>query len=831
MRQFLLLVSWFLVLLLLSATESLCQQPVRTQPVRTQWDRTEMRSDSSGRFFLKGRVVDSVSGIPLGYASIRVYEAGSRQLAGGALTSDSGTLQLELPPGRYSAEAAFMGYTTCHSPEFSLGPEGYDLGTIRLQPISGVLEEVVVQAEKSSMQLALHKKVFNVGKDLANAGGTSSDILTNIPSVSVDGEGGVRLRGSDNVRILIDGKPSGLVGMRGGSGLQQLPANLVERVEVITNPSARYEAEGMAGIINIVLKKETRQGFNGMVELVTGTPTNLGGAFNFNYRHKKINFFLNYGIAYRKQPYEGSQRQERFGEDSLFLLRQQNEGTFTGFNNNIRGGLDYYFSDKNILTASYLNRRSKGNRLTKIRYDDYLDDYAQLTGSSIRTQDEDETEPNSEYSINYKRTLPGKGHELVAEFKYLNYWENSDQLFTQRYYRPDGLEERERLLLERSLNDEYENQWLFQADYVKPLGAEGKFETGLRSSFRDMVNDYLVTRQAAGGSFEPVAGLDNVFNYDENILAVYGILGNKKERLSYQGGLRAEWTDVTTTLEKTSEVNPRNYLNLFPSAHISYALPGEHALQLSYSRRVRRPFYNDLSPYVTFSDSRNFFSGNPDLDPEYTDLMEMGHLKTFEKGSFTSAMYFRYTRDKIDRIRSVDNQGNAVTRPHNLRQERAFGLEFTSGYQPYKWWKLDLNLNFFYSDVDGRNVLNGFRAHTYSWFARQTSRFTLPRDFDIQVRGNYEAPQRTVQGRRLGLFFADLSMSKDVLKGKGTINLNLMDVFNSRRMRTITEGSNFYTEGDFQFRRRQLNLSFNYRIRQTPQEARARKTELPENAP
>lgn len=779
---------------------------------------------------VRGRVVDASSKAPLAYAGIRMVNPATNQPAGGGLSNDSGYFSIQLPTGKYFAEIEFMGYAKFRSKEFSLATTGtvHDLGTISLQPVSGVLDEVIVQAEKSSMQLSLDKKVFNVGKDLANAGGTASDILTNIPSVSVDAEGGVKLRGSDNVRILIDGKPSGLVSIKGGSGLQQLQASMVERVEIITNPSARYEAEGMAGIINIVLKKETKQGFNGTVELVTGTPTNLGAAFNLNYRHRKINFFLNYGIAYRKQPYRGSQYQEVYGTDTVSILKQTNNGTFTGFNNNIRGGLDYYITEKSILTASYLNRRSKGNRLTNIRYEDYLNSVSNPTGSSVRTQDEEETEPNSEYSINFKQTLPGKGHELIAELKYLNYWENSDQLFTQRYYQPGGTEDANKAVLEKSLNDEYEDQWLFQVDYTKPIAAEGKFETGFRSSFRDMVNDYLVTRKNSGGSFDPVPGLDNVFDYNENILAAYGILGNKTKRLSYQGGLRAEWTDVTTTLRKTAEVNPRKYMNLFPSAHLSVDLENDNAIQFSYSRRVRRPFYNDLSPYVTFSDSRNFFSGNPDLDPEYSNLLELGHLKTFDKGSFTSAIYYRNTKDKIDRIRTVDAEGNAITKPQNLQSENAMGLEFTGGYNPRQWWKLDLNLNFFYADINGTNLLPDFRSSTYSWFARQTSRFILPRNLDIQLRTNYEAPQKTVQGRRQGMFFADLSFSKDILKEKGTLNLNVMDILNSRRTRTITRGDNFYTEGDFQFRRRQVNLSFSYRIRQSKQAAKARKTELPE---
>ena len=665
------------------------------------------------------------------------------------------------------------------------------------------------------MQFSLDKRIFNVGKDLANAGGSASDILTNIPSVSVDPEGNVKLRGSDNVRILIDGKPSGLVSIKGGGGLQQMPAGLIERVEIITNPSARYEAEGNAGIINIVLKKDRQQGFNGSVEVITGYPANFGGAANFNYRRNQINFFINYGIAYRNQPGVGKLYQEVYGPDTTFILQQNSKSTLKGLNNNIRGGLDYYFTEKSILTASYLFRRSDATRTSDIRYEDYFYTLTKLNRITTRRQDEEEAEPNSEYNISYKRTFAQKGHELTAEVKYIDNWESSDQLFTQHYFQPGGTQDNTRSVLQQSLNDEYEKQWLFQLDYIKPLGQEGKFETGIRSSFRNMINDYVVSEKNASGEFVPLPGLDNVFVYDENIHSAYGILGNKHKKISYQAGLRAEWTDVQTTLQKTKDINPRNYTNLFPSAHFTFDLPKENALQLSYSRRVRRPFYNDLSPFMTYSDSRNFFSGNPDLDPEFSDVGEIGHIKYFDKGTISSSLYYRGTKGKIDRIRNVDSAGNSSTIPENLLSEKAWGAEFTGAWTLLNWWKLDINLNLFHADIDGSNILKSYKASTYSWFVRQTSRLNFPGNIEMQVRANYEAPQKTAQGKRRALYYADFSASKDVFKGKGTITLNVLDVFNTRRMRTVSSGTNFYTEGTSQFRRRQINFTVNYRIRQS----------------
>lgn len=768
-----------------------------------------------GRGTVKGKVIDSLSAAPLGFASVRIFDESEKKLVDGNITTEAGQFSIAVPYGRYYAEVEFMGYNSAVTAPFTLSAqsENYDFGTLTLSPSVSTLEEVIVQAEKSSMELSLDKKIFNVGKDLANAGGTATDILMNIPSVQVDPEGGIRLRGSSNVRILVDGKPSGLVSFKGGSGLQQLQASMIERVEVITNPSARYEAEGMAGIINIVLRKERNQGFNGSFELITGTPSNFGGAANLNYRHRKVNFFINYGIAYRVQPGVGSLYQEVYGEDTTFL-KQQNEGSIIGFNNNIRGGIDLYFTETSILTGSYLFRRSDATRVTNIEYENYRNNLLALDSLETRRQDEEETEPNSEYSLVYKKTFPQKDHELMAEVKFLDNWESSYQLFTHRYYAPEGTEDEARGRLERSINDEYEKQLLFQVDYTKPFGNGGKFETGLRSSSRDMVNDFVVARRNEAGAFVPLNGLDNIFLYDENIHAAYGILAHKGSKLSYQAGLRAEWTDVKTTLKETNEVNPRAYANLFPSAHITYNLVKENAVQASYSRRVRRPFYNDLSPFMTFSDSRNYFSGNPDLDPEFSNVVEIGHIKYFEKGSFTSAVYHRSTRGKIERIRSVDADGNSTTLPLNLKSEEATGAEFTSEFAIRPWWKFDMNLNFFYAEIDGTNIFSDYNNTTYSWFARQTSRFTLAHGLDIQLRANYEAPQKTAQGKRLALYYLDFALSKDVFKGNGTVHFNVLDVFNSRRMRSVTEGENFYTEANSLFRKRQINLTLTYRIRQ-----------------
>jgi outer membrane receptor protein involved in Fe transport len=768
-------------------------------------------SHSQTNSLLKGKVIDGQNKAPLSFTSVKVFQ--NSKMITGNVTNENGEFEFKIPTGKYTLETEFVGYKKYISTEINLTESGLDLGEIGISQADKSLDALVVQGEKSSMELALDKRVFNVGKDLANAGGSAQDILINIPSVTVDPDGAIKLRGSSNVRILIDGKPSGMVSFKGGAGLRQLQASMIDRVEVITNPSARYEAEGQSGIINIILKKDSRQGFNGSFELIGGVPDNYGFAANVNYRHRKMNFFVNYGLAYRWNPYRGDMYQEVTAGDTLKILQQDNTGDVSGLDNNIRAGIDYYFSENSILTGSYMYSKAGGIRYTKNIYNDFLNSNNNPLGSITRIQDEIESEPLSEYVLNYKRMFKRKGQELVGQFRFLDHFENSDQTFTQTAVLPNGGLDAKNTLLQTSINDEYEKQYLFQLDYVQPFSKEGKMEFGARTSLRNMVNDFVVN-DVIDGKDVPIDWLDNYFIYDEDISAAYGIVSNKSKKVGYQLGLRSEWTSVTTTLQKTNEVNPRKYFNLFPSAHFTYALDADNSLQLSYSRRIRRPVYNDLSPFMTLSDSRNFSSGNPNLNPEYSDVFEIGHLKNFEKGSITSSIFYRNSQDLIFSIRSVNDQGFSTSLPENLNSEKSYGIDFTSNYKIAKWWKMDLNFNLFHANIDGSNINEQYVAETNSWFARQTSRFTLKNGFDMQLRFNYEAAQKTAQGSRKAIYFFDYSLKKDILKKKGSVNFTVLDIFNTRWMRTISEGPGFYTASNRQFRPRQINLTLSYRLKQ-----------------
>lgn len=772
---------------------------------------------------IKGKIIDGDSGDPLDYATISLFSKRDSTLVTGGITDPKGKFVLETKKGRYYAQIDFLAFQTRIIPEitFEKGQLLADLGTIALAADAQTLAEVEVRAEKSQMQMSLDKRVFNVGKDLANTGASAEDILDNVPSVEVDVEGNVSLRGSGNVRILIDGKPSGLVGVDNANGLRSLPSNLIDQVEVITNPSARYEAEGMTGIINIVLKKDKKKGVNGSFDVTTGIPANYGAGLNMNFRRDKVNFFVNYGLSYRENNGGGFIYQERYRDDATFIQDQTRNHNRGGWSNSVRFGADYYINKYNTLTGSFLYRKSDEDNFSTITYKDYLNttNLANLQEITNRTDNEREDEKAIQYSLNYKKTFDKKGQELTATMQYEEDSETEGSDYLEKYFdrnnnpldRPD--------LLQESNNAESEKQYLFQIDYVNPISADGKFELGVRSSIRDIRNDYEVN-EFDDNIWQPLLDfrgnpLSNNFKYDEDIHAAYAILGNKVGKFSYQFGLRGEYSHVVTELIETNELNDRNYFNLFPSAFFNYEFSEKNAIQLSYSRRIQRPRFWYLNPFFTFSDARNQRTGNPNLDPELTHSTELGFINYFDKGTITSSAYYRYSEGTIQRsVRTVLDDQTTLSRPENLKDEHAYGLEFTVSYSPYKWWRINSDLNFFRAITDGSNISEGLQADTYTMRGRATSRMTFWKEVDMQLRFSYRAPRETPQGRSKAISSIDLAANTDILKGKGTLTLSVRDLFNTRKYRGETFLDDFYAENEFQWRTRTATLTFNYRLNQ-----------------
>ena len=782
------------------------------------------KADSSinqDQILVKGFVQETTSKKPLEFATVSVFSTKDSTLLAGNATDENGVFKLHTPLVPSFAVIEYMGFETKRIDPLPLdrGAKLVDLGVLYLSPMGLILDEVEVRAEKSETQFSLDKRVFNVGKDLANKGGSAEDILDNVPSVSVDIDGNVSLRGSDGVRILIDGKPSGLVGGGNTNGLRSLPANLIEKVEVITNPSARFEAEGMAGIINIVLKKDKTSGFNGSFDLSGGYPVSGGVGANVNYRKGPINWFANYGLNYRSHDGGGHLYQEIYNTDNTLILDQSRNHERTGWSNSIRLGIDYFLSEKEQLTGAFLYRKSDEDNFARILYKDYINDFPNnLVGVTRRDDDEKEDEENLEYSLNYQKQFSSnREHVLKMTVQYRDESETESSDFLEKHEPTDGNPTSE--FAQRSGNDEGEQVWLFQSDFVKPYGKDHKLEIGLRSSLRDINNEYLI-EDFLDGSWQR-NDLSNNFIYNEDIHSAYSTYGRRHGSFSYQLGLRAEWSFVRTELRQTSEVNDRDYLSLFPTAHLNYDLSETNAIQLSYSRRIRRPRFWDLNPFFTFSDRRTLFGGNPNLDPEFTHSLELAYLRYGDKTTLSGGFFYRHTTGNIERIRRLQADGVTMAiKPENLSTLDDYGLEVTFSYNGLKWWRLDGNANFFRTITDGKNLDQDFSSDDFTWIGRLTSRFTFWKDVDLQLRLNYRAPRQRAQSDTESISTVDVGLSKDFLKKTLTATFGVRDLFNSRKRRYETFDDDFYNKGEFQWRARTFRLNLNYRINQRKQRRR-----------
>lgn len=772
------------------------------------------QTDGADTFFLRGVLMDEQNK-PIPFGNIVLYQYPDSTLVNGVHTNESGRFDLPAKPGTYYLKLSMISYHDRIIPDIRVINQDLSLGNLKLKADTKLLEEVVIKGEKSQMELQLDKRVFNVGTDLSNIGGSAAEILDNVPSVAVDVEGNVSLRGSQNVRILIDGRPSGLTGISSPDALRQLQGNLIDRIEVITNPSSRYDAEGEVGIINIILKKQRTAGLTGSFTATVGHPANYGTSFDINYRKNKVNWFSSYGINHRSRPGVGSSYQAFNRPDTVFSYAETSERNRGGLSHNFRVGMDYYLNDSNILTGSLLYRRSDGRNTSQFHYQDF-GRQGELIRSTWRNEQEKEPENNLEAALSYRKEFQQKGRSLTADFKWIE--SDEDEFSSFREGESAGIIS----VRQRSRNTEDERNLLFQADYVHPFGENGKWEAGAKSTARVLHNDFLVEQQEEDKDWSVLAGLNNNLIYRENIHAAYLMAGSQFKKVSLQAGLRGELSDITTELPETGQVNHRRYFNLFPSAHLSYELSKLKSVQLSYSYRLSRPGFRDLLPFSGYSNARSLMTGNPNLNPEYTHSMESGYLLNWESGSLLSSAYYRYRTGVIQEITLVDSVGFSRIFPVNLATENAYGLEFNLSSALQSWWNLNASFNFYRAMTRGYHQDRLLESDTYTWTSRVTSKMTLLKQWNLQTGFNYRGPRQIPQGRERAMYAIDLGMSKDVLKEKGTLTLSVRDLLNTRKRRAIIEEEGYYSSSTFQWSARQLLLTFSYRLNRSKKEAQER---------
>ena len=761
---------------------------------------------------ISGKVIEKGTNLPLEYATIVFENAITKQLSGG-ITDENGNFKFEVVAGNYNVRAEFISFKSVTVPQKEFKADT-NLGTIQMAADVAQLNEIEVIAEKSTVEIKLDKRVYNVGKDMMVKGGTVSDVLDNVPSVTVDAEGTVALRGNENVKILIDGRPSGLAGINIADALKLLPADAVEKVEIITNPSARYDAEGGGGIINIVLRKGKANGVNGSIMVNAGDPETYGTSINLNKKSDSYNLFSNFGYNYRNNPGNSMVDAEYFNPDgstSRFIEEKRtNDRLSKGYNANF--GIDLNLSKSLTWTNALTFRENTGENPDNVFFNNF-DASNNPTFVRNRLNDQESDEFSIEYSSNFIKKFKKEDHKLTVDIAVSQNRENELATITDQILGdPSSLE------IEATSNKNNQQRNLIQTDYVLPIGKSGRFEAGYRGSFQKNLTDFVVT---------PVSDFSNTLEYVENVNALYTQYGSKINKFSYFLGLRFEDSHIEVNSLSLNNYNTKKYNNLFPSATVNYEFSESSSVSLSYSKRINRPRGRFLNPVSSLSSNINIFQGNPDIDPSLTDAIDLGYLKKWNKLTFNTSAYVNITNDAFQFIRKesglfVDGVPVILSTPINLAKEYRAGFEFNLNYTPYKWWRLNGNFNAFrnetqgdYSYVDylGNTITQNFDNVALTWFARINSKITLPYKIDWQTNGTYNAPQSNAQGRSLGVASMNLAFSKDILKDKGTIALNVSDVFNSRKRIMETEIPNVVSSySEMQWRERQVMLTFTYRF-------------------
>ncbi|MBS7333645.1 MAG: TonB-dependent receptor [Weeksellaceae bacterium] len=782
---------------------------------------------------IKGKV-QSNENTPLQYVTLTLED--NEGVVAEAMADEKGDFNIEAPAGNYILLIEPLGYDVIQK-DINLS-SNINLGLMTVKTGETVsLGAAVITAEKPVYKVELDKKVYDMANDPMSQGQSLSDALQNVPSVQVDAEGNVSLRGNDNVKFLIDGKPSGMLGVSSvADALKNIPAENVERIEVVTNPSSRYEASGSAGIINIVLKKGSNTGFNGSVTLNGGIPEMVGVNANLNYKTKKFNWYTNFGTRYA----------DREGEGSAFMTSYEN-GAISSYratdrtnnrirrNYNFRIGTEYYLDDKNSIGASAGYRYNNGDNISLVDYS-YFDSNMTLASKSFNLQNEKELENNFDADISYKHEFDKAGHEFSFTGRFSAQTEEEDGVISSNSSNnriTDNLEEQTTVV--------------FTADYVRPIGEKGKFELGARADFNNNKSDNQ-TFFDQNGVLVPDPNFNANIDNQQNVYAAYAQYGNAIGKFQYFAGLRLESSDMNIDFLSTGDKIKKNYTDLFPTATLNYTFNEKNELQLSYSKRIRRPMGFMLNPFFSPTDDKNIRYGNPDLDPTYTNSFELTYITNIGKLMVTPGIFYQKTTDMINQFQRKNwNEAGEeifITRPVNAGNEDRYGLDLTATYRPFRWWNLMLNVNLFgyertgyYEEVNsyldpvtgiaGTKVdSQDFSGDGFSSRGRLSSNFTLPGDFKMQIAGNYMGAIETAQQRVEDNLSMDFSLSKDLFDKKATIAFNIRDVFDSRK-REMTQFANDYTNYEsMRWMVRSFNLSFTYRFKNSDKD---KKKQGPDN--
>ena len=763
-----------------------------------------------------GTILDSESNSPLEYATISVYSPNDSIVKFGGISNANGKFNLEVSKGKYNIKIEYISFKEKLIKNINVF-KSIDLGAIELVIDQNVLDEVELIGEKTQVEIKLDKTVYNIGKDLTLRGSSVSDVLDNLPSVAVDIDGNVSLRGNQNVRILINGKPSGLVGISSNDALKQFPSESVEKVEIITSPSARYNAEGTAGIINIVLRKNKLAGLNGSISTNGGDPKTFGVSGNINFRTEKINLFTNTGYSLSSYENASLSETEYFNSSSINNFLNENGSRNTERDSYYQStGIEYFLNDKTSLVASYLTRKSDSDDIT---INNINQNFQGDKKSSKRIENENETDDTKEFSLNLTHEFVNKGN-LTIDYQKEKSNEIESSFISNTQSNPKFIE----YLGEKVITDENQNSELYKIDYVLPIGEDGQFELGYRKSNKFQNTDYLVQDEVLNGNYLINTDLTNNLFYNEKVNAFYTQYGNKKNKISYLFGIRVEESQTIVKQLESNSNSVKKYNDIFPTINLAYELKENETITLGYNRRISRPRSYFINPFPSRSSETSFFQGNPYLNPTYSNGIDLGYLKRLEKTTLNGSIYYK----KSDEIFTFINEatGSSVMvndilvpvikrSPVNLSSQEEIGIEFNTNYSHSKNWRIGGNVNFYQSEIIGN--YNGiiYDSKNLIWSGRLNNYLKLFSSVDWQTRISYRGPQKTAISTRKGSISTNTAFSKDIFGDKMTLTFKINDIFETQkwRLETLSETYKTYSESSWRGGRN-FNLSLIYRFNQ-----------------
>lgn len=759
-----------------------------------------------------GNLVHQKNKTAIPFTKVFLLNPSDSTLITGGLTNEKGKFNIQpVEFGEYIVKITAFGFHTLYIPNLTITAQNKTInaGEIELAEDIELLNTVEVTAEETEIQTAIDKKIFNVEKQITATGGTALDALENVPSVTVDMDGNVSLRGSANVTILIDGRPSSITGGGRSGILESIPASSIQTIEIITNPSSKYDPDGMSGIINIVLKKNKLKGFNGNVEAGIGTGINYNGSLNLAYRNSKFNIYGGYALNHYAGYRNFDQTRETWTNSGYEKLIQKRDGTHVRHSNLLKFGTDYYINSKNTIGIAVTGNLSNNNRTGNMNNQSF--DSLQLNNIWQRISDNPQARQGGDFKAFYEKKFDKKNQKLTADAN-LSIGESiSDGIYSEDSLSTTGLITQPNFLQQNNASPTHYTTSNFQIDYLHPL-QKGKLETGLKSTFNRRDQSFSQnTLNNTTGLFEEDIALTNTFYYDEQVHAGYFIYGLDLTKIKFQIGLRAEQVFVDANV-KEDTINYRNdYFSLYPSAHIKKPLGNNKELSLSFSRRVNRPRSHSLNPFPKYTDPLNLRRGNPYLNPEYINSAELGYSSYGKKLTLNGSIYYRYMTDLIKRIKTVQDNGVSVTSWGNVDEGHFVGLEAVVIYKPKKWWRIMVSTNFsqnFLKSDDAELNNSGF-----SYRANLSQTFSLKNNWTIQHTAFYRSPLVLTQGTTLPMISTDIAVRKSLFKKKLSLSLKVSDIFDSKQFSLeLNENQSFTQESVWKWESRRLFLSVSYKF-------------------